>query len=106
MVRITMTKGGNLRPRRLSAQAMLYVTQGRGKGAGIQHVSPDGLRRSFISDLPDAGADLSTVQKLAAHAQVQTTARYDRRGEVAKQVAADLLHVRYASRLSTRNGDC
>jgi site-specific recombinase XerD len=95
-----VTKGGNLRPRRLSAQAMLYVTQRRGKSAGIQHFSPHDLRRSFISDLLDAGADLSTVQKLAGHAQVQTTARYDRRGELAKQVAADLLHVPYASRRS------
>ncbi len=101
-----VTKGGRLRARRLSAQAMLYVTRRRGQGAGVAHFSPHDLRRSFISDLLDAGADLSTVQKLAGHAQVQTTARYDRRGEHAKQQAADLLHVPYASRRSAQaDGD-
>lgn len=56
-----ISKGGKLRPRRLSAQAMLYVTRRRGQGAGVERFSPHDLRRSFISDLLDAGADLSTV---------------------------------------------
>jgi integrase len=88
-------KGGRLEARRMSDQAVLDILQGRGKEANLTSFSPHDFRRTFISNLLDRGADISTVQKLAGHASPVTTARYDRRGEAAKRKAANLLHTPY-----------
>ncbi len=88
---LPINKAGRLARRRLSDQAVLYILDKRAKAAGVAAFSPHDLRRTFVSDLLDAGADLATVQKLAGHASVTTTARYDRRGEKAKRQATALL---------------
>ncbi len=87
-------KGGTVEVRGMSAQAlMLALRSRRRKAPGVASFSPHDLRRTFIGDLLDAGADLAAVQRLAGHAQVQTTARYDRRPEEVKRKAAELLQV-------------
>lgn len=88
-------KGGAVHVRRMTSQAVYNMLRKRARQAGVKQFSPHDLRRSFVSDLLDAGADVVTVQKLAGHASVQTTARYDRRGEEAKRKAVGLLHVPY-----------
>ena len=90
-----INKGGRVTARRMTDQAVLAMLQRRAVKAGVGHFSPHDLRRTFISDLLDAGADIATVQKLAGHSSVATTGRYDRRGEQAKMRAATLLHVPY-----------
>lgn len=88
---VASTRGGHLTPRRLTDQAIALMLARRATQAQIADVSPHDLRRTYITQLLDAGADITTVQRLAGHADPATTARYDRRGECAKQAAAALL---------------
>jgi integrase len=94
-----VNKGGAIMPRRITNQAVYNALQKRGAEAGVKDFSPHDLRRTFTSDLLDAGADISTVARMAGHASVTTTTRYDRRPEQAKQKAAGLLHLPYRGRM-------
>jgi site-specific recombinase XerD len=92
---VRMHKGGGLTRYPLGAQGIYTILIERQQEAGIAAFTPHDLRRTFVGDLLDAGADIATVQKLAGHANVATTAKYDRRPEAVKKKAAGLLHIPY-----------
>ncbi|HSG04798.1 MAG TPA: tyrosine-type recombinase/integrase, partial [Nitrospiria bacterium] len=93
---LPIAKGGKIELRRISDQAIYDAIRKRAGQAKVKAFSPHDLRRTFASEMLDAGADISTVQKMMGHADPSTTARYDRRGEEAKRKAASLLHFPYA----------
>jgi integrase len=86
-----ISKGKRVIRRRLTSQAVLFILQKRGEEAGVAAFSTHDFRRTFISDLLDAGVDLVTVQRLAGHSDPSTSSRYDRRPEAVKRRAVELL---------------
>ena len=80
----------------MTPQAVLLRLQYLADQARVQRFSPHDLASfSYVGELLGAGADISSVAKLAGHANVATTQRYDRRPEEAKRRTAQLLHVPY-----------
>jgi site-specific recombinase XerD len=94
----TIFRGGAL-----TSQAVYNMLNKRAQQASIKNFSPQDVRRTFISHLLDAGADISTVSKLAGHKNIQTTARYDHRPEETRKKAAELLHVPYKTQKAGQN---
>ena len=86
-----INRGGGLAQNRFTPQGLALVVKKRAAEAGVDTFSCHDLRRTFITDLLSAGADLSVVQKLAGHRNISTTLIYDRRGEQAKVKAARLI---------------
>lgn len=95
---LAIEKGGRITSHRLTNQSIYEIMEKRGSQAGVANFSPHDFRRTVISDLLDAGADITVVSKLAGHASVDTTAKYDRRPEAAKSHAAGLLHLPYSGK--------
>lgn len=85
--------GGTIHPRRLADVAVIRRLKTIARRADVKHLTPHDLRRSFVGQLLDNGADISSIQRLAGHATVATTQRYDRRPETAARSAAETLHV-------------
>jgi len=91
-----INKAGRIFPERaLSTTAMHKIIKKRAAEAGLRDISPHDFRRTYAGELLDAGQDIATVAALLGHASVETTARYDRRGERAKEAAAACISVPY-----------
>jgi site-specific recombinase XerC len=88
-------KAGRMTLRRLSTQAVYALVDRRARKAGVGHLSPHDGRRTFASDLFDAGVDAVQVQGLMGHASLLTTGGYDRRPELARLAAVERLHFPY-----------
>lgn len=64
--------------------------------AELQPLSPHFGRYTYISELLDNGADVVVVARLAGHAQLETTRRYDRRGVRSMKRAVNLLSFQFS----------
>lgn len=95
---LPINRGGNIAGQRLTAQAVYNLLKKRAAEAGVSDFSCHDFRRTFAGDMLDRGVDIVTVAKLMGHANVETTGRYDRRGEDVKRNAAGKLHFPYQSR--------
>ena len=77
--------------RRMTGQAIYAMLQKRAEQAGVENISPHDLRRTFISNMLDVGVDLATISQIVGREDVNTTAIYDRRPELSKKKALQLL---------------
>ena len=72
----------------MTDQAVMLRVAGRSRRIGIGKVSPHDLRRTYITLLLEAGADVLSVQRLAGHASMDTTSLYDVRPDREARKAA------------------
>ena len=78
---------------RLSLSAYNRLVKVRAERAELEHVTPHDLRRTFVTALLEAEVDVLRVRELAGHEDLETTARYDRRGDAANRLALDRLPI-------------
>jgi len=81
----------------MTGHGVSYALRGAAERAGFdlekptEAFTPHDLRRSYLTNLLNNGADLALVMKLAGHEQIETTAIYDMRKEHEKREAAKRL---------------
>jgi len=63
--------------------------------AHVENVRLHDLRRTWVGEMLDSGADIVTVATLAGHSDVRTTQRYDRRPSAVRRAAACKVQVPY-----------
>lgn len=96
VVFVPVRKNGAIGSGKLSATSIYNALMKRAHQAGIDDLTPHDLRRTHVSRLLAAGADISTVSRIVGHADPRTTARYDRRPMDAMRAAAELIRFPYS----------
>lgn len=91
-------KDGAITVQSITAQTIYKALAKRAEQAHVARFSPHDLRKTYASALIDLSGDISTVSRLLGHANIQTTAIYDRRGEIAKRRVVECLHLPYRPR--------
>lgn len=87
-------KGGGVKHKGLSQQAVYLIFQKHAKSVGVD-CSPHSLRRTFATEMLNAGVDVFTLQQLLGHSNPSTTQKYDLRGEETKAQAMGLVQIPY-----------
>jgi integrase len=64
-----------------SPSSVREVLERAARRAGLGHVSPHDLRRTFFGLCRKAGLDLATIRRSMGHASIVTTVKYDRRAD-------------------------
>jgi integrase-like protein len=80
---------GSIQRRHMTGKAIGEMLARRCTEAGIARILAHDFRETFISNFLAMGGDLVLAQKQAGHADVSTTARYDRRGDLLLQQAVE-----------------
>ena len=85
---VPINKAGRLGATALTAEGVYGMIRTRALQAGVPHISPHDFRRTLAGDLMDRGVDIATVADVLGHESLDTTRRYDRRGDRRKAEAA------------------
>ena len=80
-------RGSHITRERITKHAIYYIAKQRGKQVGVD-IMPHDFRRSFITRVIEE-YDVSIAQKLAHHANIATTVRYDMRDDNERRNATD-----------------
>lgn len=80
-------RGNHITRARITKHAIYYIARQRGAQVGVK-IMPHDFRRAFITRVIEEH-DLSIAQKLAHHANIQTTAAYDRRDDNERRRAVE-----------------
>jgi len=84
-------KSGELISEGISSQAVYDILSRRQTNAGIEHMTPHDLRRTYATNLLEMNQDVFTVQVLMGHADIATTRMYDKRDRTTQKNAVQTL---------------